>query len=163
MSIVRVAPLHAALGEGSEEEVRSLMRDIVELADIEAGWDDEGAEVLSQDWDIFDLHGVRSLAAHLDYPPRALGMRRGFKLLDDPRDSKSLKKIFEGAETTFPHLMRHSDNKGLWIPLLLPEPVCVDEEKWWMIGSVPGALAELERVLPHLDDGGPVLRAHIPQ
>lgn len=161
MATIRVSPLHPTLGDDGPARVSRLMDHLSTEADADATWRDDGAEALAQPWEPRVLHTVRALAAHIDYPPSFLGIKRGFKLRKDPRDSPSLQRIFDGDDTTFPHLMRHSDNKGLWVPASLPVPVVANEQQWWMVGSVLGVLEELDRIEARLGEGGPrVQEAH---
>ena len=159
-STIRVTSLGAHLGEGNDGPVRAraLMEHLSAETGSDAMWADSGREVLAEPWDPHPLHAVRSLAAHVDYPRKLLFVPLPFKLLDDPRDYPSLRRIFDGEQTTFPHLMRHSDNKGLWVPVPLPHPVLANEEAWWMVGSVHGVLDELERLVPLLEETDPALQ-----
>ncbi len=135
----------------ARDRVAAIMRSLGEAAGVEVAWDDAGEVELSELFDPFALHAVRSLAAHQEYPARLLFFRRGFRLLDDPRDHPGLRRIFDGDPTEFPHLMRHSDNKGFFVPAAFDEPVECHEPEWWKIGSVPGVLDELARLTPHLE------------
>ena len=121
-------------------------------------WEDTGEVVLAEVFDPNLLHTVRSLAAHQEYPDRFLFVKRGFRLYDDPRDHPGLRRIFDGDETAFPHLMRHSDNKGFWLPVDLEEPIATSEPEWWMTGSVRGVLGELARLEPLLAEVDPRVR-----
>jgi len=132
----RVAAIQDSLSTATQAEVR---------------WDDDGEVLLSQVFDPFSLHAVRSLAAHLEYPARTLFVKRKFKLLDDPRDHPGLRRIFDGDHTNYPHLMRHSDNKGFFVPSAFDHPAECHEAEWWKIGSVPGLLDELSRLEPLLE------------
>jgi hypothetical protein len=89
---------------------------------------------------------LRSLAAHQTLPHRILFIPTRFRLRADPRTHSGLRQIYGGADTDFPHLMRHSDNRGFWVPADFPEPIESNEPKWWRIGSVPRLNAELERI-----------------
>ena len=158
MATIRVSPLHTVLDEDGPARVSRLMEHLSTEAGVDAAWVDDGQETLAQPWDPMVLHAVRSLAAHMEYPPSFLGIKRAYKLGKDPRASASLQRIFDGDQTAFPHLMRHSDNKGLWVPAALPAPVAANEQQWWMVGSVPGVLEELGRLESRVDEGGPRLR-----
>ena len=87
------------------------------------------------------LHALRSLAAWHEYPQQAK-----FVLPEDPRDHPSLKQIYRGEQTRYPHLMRHSDNRGFWFPVDYPEPAACNETGWWLIGSSQGLGRELGRI-----------------
>ncbi len=101
------------------------------------------------------LHGLRSIAAHQQYPHRMLFVATRFRLRADPRTHKGLKKIYAGASTDYPHLMRHSDNRGFWFPGRFAEPIECNEPKWWRIGSVDGLAEELTRIGSLIEDMAP--------
>lgn len=129
--------------------VRAMQDHITQSVGIEVRWTDEGDVAFAKTTDMRVLHGLRSLAAWNEYPPRTLLLfRRPFRLLDDPRDHPSLRRIYSGDDTAFPHLMRHSDNRGFWFPADFPEPAECNEEQWWRIGSLPGLDRELARLGP---------------
>jgi hypothetical protein len=113
-------------------------------------WVDEGDVEFAQCIDVRVLHGLRSLAAAHEYPRRFLFLRLAFRLLDDPRDHPSLRKIYDGENTAFAHLMRHSDNRGFWFPVDYGEPAESNEPQWWRIGSAQGLRRELEELGPLL-------------
>lgn len=142
----------------ARDRVAAIMRSLGEAAGAEVRWEDDGEVELAELFDPFALHAVRSLAAHQEYPARLLFFRRGFRLLDDPRDHPGLRRIFDGEHTVFPHLMRHSDNKGFYVPAAFDQPVECHEPEWWKIGSVPGVVEELDRLAPHLADTDPRLK-----
>jgi hypothetical protein len=109
-------------------------------------WIDEGEVAFAESMDVRVLHGLRSLAAADEYPRRLLFLRLAFRLLDDPRRHPSLRRVYEGEPTAYAHLMRHSDNRGFWIPAELAEPMECNEPQWWRIGSVFGLARELVEV-----------------
>ncbi len=152
MARIRVAPLRRVLSlQGDAERaglrVSELALTLSRHAGREIQWADQGNEVLNRDWNPDALHTVRAIAAYSEYPTRGIFWRkRPFALPKDPRDHASLRRIFDGDDTTFPHLMRHSDNKGLWVPVDFPEPLAASEPAWWMVGSVPRVLQELARI-----------------
>ncbi len=112
----------------------------------EVAWRDEGEVALAECGEARLLHGLRALAAHHEYPPGWGPLRRAFRLAPDPRTSASLRKIYDGADTRFVHLMRHSDNRGFWFPLDYDTPQSCGEPDWWMVGSAVGLARELEQV-----------------
>lgn len=144
--------------EDARTRVEAIMASLSEDADADIRWEDDGDVVLSEIFDPLSLHAVRSLAAHQEYPARFLFVKRPFRLLDDPRDHPGLRRIFDGDDTSFPHLMRHSDNKGFYVPAPFRFPGECHEPEWWKIGSVHGVLEELERLAPLLDDVDPRLK-----
>lgn len=92
------------------------------------------------------LHALRSLAAWHEYP-----IEKEFVLLEDPRDHLSLRKIYDGEQTRYPHLMRHSDNRGFWLPVDYPGRAASGEVAWWLIGSSHGLGRELEGITPLIE------------
>ena len=74
-----------------------------------------------------------------------------FVLPEDPRDHRSLQKIYDGKQTRYPHLMRHSDNRGFWLPVDYSEPAASSEAAWWRIGSSQGLGRELEGLTPLIE------------
>jgi hypothetical protein len=104
-------------------------------------WTDEGGVVFSGNIEGHMLHALRSLAAWHEYPQQA-----EFVMPDDPRDHPSLKQIYRGEQTGYPHLMRHSDNRGFWFPVDYPEPAKCGEASWWLIGSCQALGRELDGI-----------------
>ena len=47
--------------------------------------------------------------------------------------------------------MRHSDNRGFWLPVDYPEPAASSEVAWWRIGSTQGLGRELEGITPLIE------------
>lgn len=139
-----VTPAEAA------ERVRAMQTHMSAELGTDVGWVDEGEVEFARCIDVRMLHGLRSLAASHEYPRRFLFLRLAFRLLDDPRDHPSLRKIYEGQNTAFAHLMRHSDNRGFWFPVDYPEPAESNEPQWWRIGSAHGLRRELDELGPLL-------------
>ena len=54
--------------------------------------------------------------------------------------------------------MRHSDDKGIWVPAPMAHPVMANETRWWMVGSVDGVCDELGKLESHLATGDERLR-----
>jgi hypothetical protein len=152
---IRVGPLSTFLTRSTPEpEARSRVAALCAHLEEQLGrpinWKDEGPTLLEEPWNAFELHALRSLAAHQEYPVRFLLFKQNFRLREDPRDHPGLRKIFDGSTTAFPHLMRHSDNKGMWIPVGFDHPLPANEPQWWMVGSVQGVVEELGRIAPHV-------------
>src|SRR5690606_16291170 len=115
-----------------------------EATGVSQSWSDEGDIAYSRRMPRRNLHALRSYAAWHEYPPRPRFLFRTFKLLEDPRDAKSLRKIYQGESTRYPHLMRHSDDRGFFFPADFKEPDVSNEAKWWKIGSIPRLRGELD-------------------
>lgn len=144
--------------EDAKARVEAIQASLSESVGADATWSDDGEIELCELFDPYRLHAVRSLAAHQEYPARILFFKRGFRLREDPRDHPGLRRIFDGDHTAFPHLMRHSDNKGFFVPPAFPHPGECHEPEWWKIGSVRGVLDELDRLEPLLEGEDPRLR-----
>ena len=78
-------------------------------------------------------------------------------MLHDPRDHGGLRRIFAGAETSFPHMMRHSDNRGFYVPGDYERPELGSESEWWKVGATQRLLEELQRLLPMIQTHAPAL------
>lgn len=155
----RDTPLHDELLVEGRARVGEIRKAIAAQVEIDVTWDDETTDIDSFDYAPHDLHAIRSLAAHEEYPTRTLWFRRSFRLLPDPRDHRGLRRIYAGANTDFPHMMRHSDDRGFFLPVPFERPVPSNEAAWWMIGSTAGLLQELERIRPLAEREGVELSA----
>jgi hypothetical protein len=132
--------------EEAVERAAAIRAALAEAVGTEVDWPDEGEVALAKRLPQRMLHGLRSLAAHHEYPPKLLLFRRAFGLREDPREHPSLRRIYQGEDTEFPHLMRHSDNRGFWFPVDFAQPGESNEPAWWRIGSAPRLGQELESV-----------------
>jgi len=150
-------PLHAQLTEEGRERVTAMQQALTAAVGAEVTWDDDNPSVSSFEYTPHDLHGLRSLAAHQEYPATFLFIRRAFRLLSDPRDHAGLRRIFGGAETSFPHMMRHSDNRGFFVPGDYEQPEFGSESEWWKVGANQRLLAEMQRLQPLVDAQAPAL------
>lgn len=130
----------------AEERVKAIQESLTLTLGMEVRWKDEGDVVFSETTEGRILHALRSLAAWHEYPQQA-----EFVLLEDPRDHPSLKQIYRGDQTGYPHLMRHSDNRGFWFPVDYPEPAGCNEASWWLIGSSQGLCRELDGMTPLIE------------
>jgi hypothetical protein len=139
-------PRSVASTEEAGSRVAAMQEHMSNSLGIDVRWPDDGEVAFSACFSTRMLHALRSVAAHHEYPPRLFLVRRGFKLRSDPRDSPSLRKIYDGGRTRFSHLMRHPDNRGFWFPVDFPEPCECNESEWWRIGSCQGLARELEEV-----------------
>lgn len=148
----RADPLHADLLDESRARVAAIRAALEADIGSPAGWDDERDEMEAFAYTPHDLHAVRSLVAHHEHPPRRLLRRPSFRLLADPREHPSLRKIFSGAPTQFPHMMRHSDDRGFFLPVAFAAPSRCHEPEWWNLGSSDGLRAELTRAEPLVED-----------
>ena len=153
----REAPFHAELIDEARERVAAMQKALTAAAGAEVTWHDDTASIASFEYTPHDLHSLRSLAAHQEYPTRVLWLRRTFRLLDDPRDHAGLRRIFAGAETRFPHMMRHSDNRGFFVPGDYEHPEFGSESEWWKVGANRRLLAEMERLQPLVEAQAPAL------
>lgn len=147
-------PRENATPEEAETRVREMQEHLTQSLGTQVRWADEGDVAFAQCVDVRLLHGLRSLAAQHEYPRKFLFLRLAFRLLDDPREHPSLRKIYQGEETGFSHLMRHSDNRGFWFPADFTEPSESNEPQWWRIGSCHGLLRELDQLGPLLGGVG---------
>lgn len=145
----------AVTADQALERVQQIQAALSERTGCDVTWQDEGEVAFARRFDARLLHALRSFAAHHEHPPRIRLLRRTFKVLDDPRDHKALRKIYEGAPTQYEHLMRHSDNRGFYVPCEFPEPSVSNEPQWWMIGSSPRLRLELERIESLFTDSTP--------
>lgn len=143
-------PREPVTAEEARARVRGMQEHMSEGLGTDVAWNDEGEVEFARCIDVKLLHGLRSLAASHEYPRKFLFLRLAFRLLDDPRDHPSLRKIYEGENTDFSHLMRHSDNRGFWFPVDYAEPAESNEPQWWRIGSAHGLRRELEELGPLL-------------
>jgi hypothetical protein len=141
----------------ARERVSTLQSDLSAASGCEVRWEDEGEVAMRRSIDARHLHALRSFAAHLEYPSRFLVFAQSFRVLDDPRDHKGLRKIYDGQPTTHEHLMRHSDDRGFYVPVDFPSPCTTSEAKWWKIGSTQRLHDELTRVESRFDDATPLL------
>ena len=130
----------------AEERVKFIQESLTQALGVKVRWPDEGGIAFIESTERRMLHALRSLAAWHEYPNAI-----EFVLLEDPRDHRSLQKIYDGEQTSYPHLMRHSDNRGFWLPVDYPEPVASSEAAWWRIGSSQGLGRELEELTPLIE------------
>jgi hypothetical protein len=130
----------------AEERVKAIQESLTQALGVDVQWPDKGGVVFIESTERRMLHALRSLAAWHEYPTE-----EEFILLEDPRDHLSLQKIYDGVQTRYPHLMRHSDNRGFWLPVDYPEPAASREAAWWRIGSSPGLGRELEGITPLIE------------
>ncbi len=150
-------PLHAALLQESRERVAVMQRALAAAVGADVIWDDNDDTVASFPYNPHDLHALRSLAAHQEYPTKLLFVRRPFRVLHDPRDHAGLRRIFAGATTSFPHMMRHSDNRGFFVPGEYERPELGSETEWWKVGANRSLKLELERLQPWVEAQAPAL------
>ena len=136
----------SATSQPVEARVKEIQESLTQTLGVEVRWPDEGGVVFTESTEQRMLHALRSLAAWHEYP-----MEKEFALLEDPRDHRSLQKIYDGEQTRYPHLMRHSDNRGFWLPVDYPEPAVSSEAAWWCIGSSHGLGRELEGITPLIE------------
>jgi hypothetical protein len=130
----------------AEERVKAIQESLTQTLGVEVRWPDEGGVAFIESTERRMLHALRSLAAWHEYP-----IEQEFILLEDPRDHLSLQKVYDGEQTRYPHLMRHSDNRGFWLPVDYPEPAASSEAAWWLIGSSQGLGRELEGITPLIE------------
>lgn len=130
----------------AEERVKAIQESLTQTLGVEVRWLDEGGVAFIESTEQRMLHALRSLAAWHEYP-----MEKEFALLEDPRDHPSLLKVYRGEQTRYPHMMRHSDNRGFWLPVDYPEPVASSEAAWWRIGSSQSLGRELEELTPLIE------------
>lgn len=130
----------------AEERVKAIQESLTQTLGVEVRWPDEGGVAFIESTERRMLHALRSLAAWHEYP-----IEKEFVLLEDPRDHLSLRKIYDGEQTRYPHLMRHSDNRGFWLPVDYPGPAASSEAAWWLIGSSQGLGRELEGITPLIE------------
>jgi hypothetical protein len=132
--------------QSAEARVKAIQESLTQALGVEVRWPDEGGVVFTESTEQRMLHALRSLAAWHEYP-----MEKEFALFEDPRDHLSLQKIYGGKQTRYPHLMRHSDNRGFWLPVDYPEPAVSSEAAWWRIGSSQSLGRELEGITPLIE------------
>jgi hypothetical protein len=139
----------------ARERVTAVQEHLSRSTGTDARWNDDGESAFATRFERLDLHALRAFAAHHEKPGRLAFLRRRFAVRRDPREHPQLRKIYEGADTTFAHLMRHSDDRGFFAPTNFSEPVLCNERNWWMVGSSPRLLGELERISGLFDDATP--------
>jgi hypothetical protein len=130
----------------AEERVKAIQESLTQTLGVVVRWPDEGGVAFTESTERRMLHALRSFAAWHEYP-----VEKEFLLLEDPRDHRSLQKVYDGELTRYPHLMRHSDNRGFWLPVDYPEPATSSEAAWWRIGSSQGLGRELEGITPFIE------------
>ena len=130
----------------AKDRVRAIQDSMTQALGLEVRWPDVGGVAFTETVERDMLHALRALAAWHEYPGQA-----AFTLPEDPRDHPSLKQIYQGEQTGYPHLMRHSDNRGFWFPVDYPEPARCNEASWWLIGSSQGLARELQAISPLID------------
>lgn len=123
--------------------VKAIQYSMTQALGMEVRWTDAGDVAFTDTTERRLLHALRSLAAWHEYPQQT-----EFVLPEDPSGHPSLKQIYHGEQTGYPHLMRHSDNRGFWFPVDYPEPAGCSETNWWLIGSCQGLSRELDRITP---------------
>jgi hypothetical protein len=133
--------------------VEAIMDSLGEAAGTPVRWQDSGEVAAAERFDPRGLHAVRAYAAHLELPQRRWLFLRSFVLPRDPREHPSLQRIYQGANTRYVHLMRHSDNKGFFAPPPFAAPVESCEAQWWKVGSAAGLVAELDELAARLQAG----------
>jgi len=127
----------------AEQRVRAIQDSMTQALGMGVRWPDAGDVALRDVTERRLLHALRALAAWHEYP-----LEKEFELPADPGSHPSLKQIYRGEQTGYPHLMRHSDNRGFWFPVDYPEPTECIEAGWWLIGSSQGLSRELDRMTP---------------
>jgi hypothetical protein len=130
----------------AEERIKAIQDSMTQTLGIEVRWPDEGDVAFAETTERRMLHTLRSLAAWHEYP-----LEKEFVLPEDPTGHPSLMQIYRGDQTGYPHLMRHSDNRGFWFPVDYPEPAGCNEAGWWLIGSSQGLCRELDRITPLIE------------
>lgn len=130
----------------AKDRVKAIQDSMTQALGLEVRWPDEGGVAFTGTVERGMLHALRALAAWHEYPQQA-----AFALPEDPRDHPSLKQIYHGEQTVYPHLMRHSDNRGFWFPVDYPEPARCNEASWWLIGSTRGLGRELDAITPLIE------------
>jgi hypothetical protein len=130
----------------AEERVKAIQDSMTQALGMEARWTDAGDVAFTETTERSMLHALRSLAAWHEYPQQT-----EFALPENPSGHPSLMQIYRGERTSYPHLMRHSDNRGFWFPADYPEPVGCNEAGWWLIGSSQGLSRELDRITPLIE------------
>jgi len=130
----------------AEERVKAIQDSMTQALGMAVRWTDAGDVAFRDTTERRLLHALRSLAAWHEYPQQA-----EFVLPEDPSGHPSLKLIYRGEQTGYPHLMRHSDNRGFWFPVDYPEPAGCNEAGWWLIGSSQGLSRELDRITPLIE------------
>ncbi|RMG94726.1 MAG: hypothetical protein D6705_15450 [Deltaproteobacteria bacterium] len=132
--------------EEARRRVAAMWRHMSDTLGREVRWRDDGDVVFAASTDVRWLHGLRAVAAHGEYPRRIGPLRLGFRLPRDPRHHRGLRRIYDGAPTSYPHLMRHSDNRGFWLPIEFDDPMECGEPQWWKVGSAVRLSRELDAV-----------------
>jgi hypothetical protein len=141
-----------AKGMMSTTEAQQQDRDVHEMyADIlgtSPVWDANVSGSFSERFNYRALHSVRAYGAFLDHPPRTGLFRKPMESFSpgvDPSQHPSLRKVYSGASTTFPHLIHRQDNAGWYLPVDFPEPLPAAEGVN-SAGSSVRLLSELERL-----------------
>jgi hypothetical protein len=80
-------------------------------------WNDDGDIVFSEQFQFEAIHAVRAYAAHTECSEEP------FAMTDDFHTSPAVRRILAGVPTDFPHLIRHEDNAGFYVPADFESPV----------------------------------------
>ena len=133
-----------------------LQKQVTQRAGRLASFRDEGEPVLCEMLGYDAWHALRAFAADQQYPAA------GFVFGPDSHRHPALARIWVGAKTRYPHLIRHHDNCGFYLPCDFPEPIGLASEsgaKDILVGSSQGLLRELTMLAAplgmRLDQGEP--------
>lgn len=139
----------------SSRILTNLLNALTLQANIKDYWNDQGETVLSLQYSRIGLSGLMAFAAFQDYPLAIDSDSQGpvdtksvFKVGSDPNKHPSLYRIRDGAQTSFPHLILHSQTEGFYVPLDFECPVLwPDPDEWVPKDAIKKELMEQFEIL----------------
>jgi len=112
----RTSPKPSLPPEEARAFVADLRRQLAAALGPEIRWRDEGDTVFAEQFSFDAWHALRAFAADQTRPAP------GFRFDRDPHRHPGLDEIFDGAPSSFRHLIRHHDNQGFYLPTDFREP-----------------------------------------
>lgn len=134
--------------EDAKEEVADLQKTLSEEFGTRSVWDDVGDPAFSEQFDFRAWHALRAFAAHQDYPAKKGLLRKEVRYfeLENPESHPGIRKIWEGADSSYRHLVVHADNQGYYFPVKFEDPLLLDAEIGVVAGSSYALQAELAKL-----------------
>lgn len=151
----KVTRVGSAKPENEEDTVREYVRTLKERLVREAGaadaeWDETREPALGVQYTYQAYTDLRGFAAYQDYPKKEGWFSKKvvpFRIEEDPAKYSGLAGICgKGKSSAYPHLIIHADTDGYWVPVRFKQPLMLDRESYFVVGSSIVLLEELDRL-----------------
>ncbi len=130
-------------------EAQQLAKDVRRWIELKTGlseaWSDDGDIVFSKQFQFDAIHAVRAYAAHME------SSEEPFTLTENFHSSPAVRRVWAGVPTDFPHLIRHEDNAGFYVPANFESPLKLMGQPP-IIGSSVQLMIELASLRRRLGD-----------